>query len=207
MISVIRVGIVFICLSGSVCLYAQPFAEGGRKHVQIDKSTQMLRAYEGNLLVFQSKVSTGRQGKETPNGEFHAASKSLMHYSTLYDNAPMPYSVQINSNYFIHGFSYVPNFPASHGCIRMPVNAARQFYDWISLGTPVEITGSWGASPEERGTVSTARFGQRLLRSSPIAARTRITGGSRSATRVERAIPVVSDEPGYLEMQAVPVAE
>ena len=102
------------------------------------------------MLVFRSNVSTGKAGKETPNGHYHAQGKSLMHYSTLYDNAPMPYSVQVNSNYFIHGFSYVPSWPASHGCIRLPVDSAREFYDWVHLGTPIQITGHWagGTGPK-----------------------------------------------------------
>lgn len=64
-----------------------------------------------------------------------------MHYSRRYDNAPMPYSVHVGGNYFIHGFSSVPSYPASHGCIRLPVDAAREFYGWITPGTPVRIRG------------------------------------------------------------------
>lgn len=120
---------------------------GGPKRVVIDKSQQELRAYEGNQLVFESRISTGKQGKETPNGQFRAKNKSLMHRSRLYNNAPMPYSVQIGGNYFIHGFQSVPTRPASHGCIRLPLggdNPARQFYDWVEPGTPVSIVGAWG---------------------------------------------------------------
>ena len=117
---------------------------GGGKRVVVDKSSQTLRAYEGNQLVMESRVSTGRRGRETPNGHFRAQEKSLMHYSRLYDNAPMPFSVQFAGNYFIHGFSSVPNHPASHGCIRLPIGFARQFYDWVDRGTPVVIVGQWG---------------------------------------------------------------
>ncbi|MDD5350826.1 MAG: L,D-transpeptidase [Chthoniobacteraceae bacterium] len=123
----------------------QPQA-GGPKSVVVDKGRQELRAYEGNRLVLSTRISTGRRGRETPNGRFRAQSKSLMHYSRLYDNAPMPYSVQIAGNYFIHGFFSVPDHPASHGCIRVPLsgsNPARQFYDWVEPGTPVAIVGSW----------------------------------------------------------------
>jgi len=115
--------------------------EGGPQRVVIDKSRQVLRAYEGNRVVLETHVSTGRRGRETPNGRFRAQSKSLMHYSRLYHNAPMPYSVQIAGNYFIHGFSSVPNYPASHGCIRVPIDTAREFYNWVNYGTPVDIVG------------------------------------------------------------------
>lgn len=121
--------------------------ESGPKHVVIDKSLQMLRAYEGNRVVMETRISTGKRGKETPNGHFQAESKSLMHHSRLYGNAPMPYSVQFAGNYFIHGFSSVPGRPASHGCIRVPLtgdNPARKFYNWVDTGTPVDIVGAWG---------------------------------------------------------------
>lgn len=126
-----------------------PFHKSAPKHVVIDKSQQMLRAYEGNRVVMESRISTGKRGKETPSGHFTAESKSLMHRSRLYDNAPMPFSVQVAGNYFIHGFSSVPGHPASHGCIRLPLsgpggNPARNFYNWVSIGTPVDIVGAWG---------------------------------------------------------------
>lgn len=65
-----------------------------------------------------------------------------MHYSSLYHNAPMPWSVQIYGHVFIHGFTSVPNYPASHGCIRLPLNEgnpARFFYEWIDNGSPVSV--------------------------------------------------------------------
>ena len=69
-------------------------AAGGDKRVVIDKTNQMLLAYEGERLVFQSRVSTGRSGRRTPSGDFQAGVKLRMHYSRLYDNAPMPWSVK-----------------------------------------------------------------------------------------------------------------
>jgi lipoprotein-anchoring transpeptidase ErfK/SrfK len=119
------------------------------KRVVIDKTEQVLRAYEWDRLVIESRVSTGKQGKRTPNGIFHAGEKLRMHRSRLYHNAPMPFSVQISGNYFIHGFSSVPRRPASHGCIRLPLengNPAKQFFDWVEPGTPIEITGEWKAN-------------------------------------------------------------
>ncbi len=116
-----------------------------RKHVVIDKTHQMLRAYEGSKLVFKSHVSTGR-GRSTPSGRFYVQGKERMHYSRRYDNAPMPYSVHLRGHYFIHGFGFVPNYPASHGCIRLPLNngnPAKKFYEWVEIGTLVIIVGEW----------------------------------------------------------------
>jgi lipoprotein-anchoring transpeptidase ErfK/SrfK len=116
----------------------------GQKSVRIDKSTQTLVAKQGERVVLETKVSTGRLASSTPNGEFSALMKKRMHYSSLYDNAPMPYSVQVVGNIFIHGYHSVPNRPASHGCIRLPLHGQAEFFwEWIEIGTPVVIEGSW----------------------------------------------------------------
>lgn len=115
----------------------------GGKWAEVDKTDQVLRAYEGNTLVFESPVSTGKEGHRTPNGTFLGGEKSRMHYSRRYHHAPMPYSVQIAGNYFIHGFRVVPARPASHGCIRLPIEQAKRFYDWVEPGTPIVVWGRW----------------------------------------------------------------
>jgi lipoprotein-anchoring transpeptidase ErfK/SrfK len=137
-------------LQGCAQTQAQEPAAAVAKRVVVDKTTQTLVAYEGDKVVIQSRVSTGRAGRRTPSGNFTAGEKHRMHYSRLYDNAPMPWSVQVNGNYFIHGFSSVPDRPASHGCIRMPLtgdNPAKRFFDWVEPGTPIVITGEWAGKP------------------------------------------------------------
>lgn len=118
----------------------------GAKRVYIDKSTQTLTAYEGKRAVFISHVSTGKSKNPTPSGTFQVGVKERMHRSRLYNNAPMPFSVQFSSNYFIHGFSSVPNYPASHGCVRMPVGNAQKFYNWVIPGTLVTVVGGQNKS-------------------------------------------------------------
>jgi hypothetical protein len=117
------------------------------KHVEVDLASQRLRAYQGARLVLDSQISSGREGRKTPPGDFKAGPvKSSMHRSRLYHNAPMPWSVQVHENIFIHGFQKVPRRPASHACIRLPLagaNPAKWFYDWIDIGTPVSIRGHW----------------------------------------------------------------
>ena len=117
------------------------------KHVEVDLGNQRLRAYQGARLVLDSDISSGREGRKTPAGDFKAGPvKSPMHRSRLYHNAPMPWSVQVHENVFIHGFQKVPRHPASHGCVRLPLagaNPAKWFYDWIDIGTPISIRGHW----------------------------------------------------------------
>ena len=122
------------------------------QRVEIDKNLQVLRAYEDERLVFQSRISTGKSDRSTPNGRFTVGVKYRMHYSRRYRNAPMPFSVQVKGHIFIHGFKEVPARPASHGCIRLPLdgeNPAKWFFDWVQPGTPIEVSGRWEA-PEPR---------------------------------------------------------
>ena len=121
-------------------------ARKGAKRVEISKKAQELRAYEGDLLVLETHVSTGRKGHGTPSGEFSANRKERMHYSHIYDDSPMPWAVQVDGNVFIHGFTSVPKYPASHGCIRVPLthgNPARWLWHWLEIGTPVTIANDW----------------------------------------------------------------
>jgi hypothetical protein len=117
----------------------------GQKRVVVDKAKQKLFAMQGDRVVLTTPISSGARGYRTPTGTFEAGPyKALMHRSSLYDDAPMPYSVQVTGNIFIHGYSSVPDRPASHGCIRVPSDgSAKFFYEWVELGTPIEINGRW----------------------------------------------------------------
>ena len=113
------------------------------KRAEINLEEQRLRAWEGERLVLETNISSGKRGS-TPSGDFRAGPyKARKHYSSRYNNAYMPYSVQVTGHIFIHGFRDVPDYPASHGCIRLPYltdgNPARFFYEWIHKGTPITI--------------------------------------------------------------------
>jgi hypothetical protein len=115
----------------------------GLKRVEISLGTQQLFAWQGARLVLQSRISSGRYGR-TPAGNFYAGPfRARTHYSSRYDRAPMPWSVQVSGHIFIHGFTSVPNYPASHGCIRLPLtggNPAKFFFEWVDNGTPIRIS-------------------------------------------------------------------
>lgn len=152
----------------AVIALAQPRSmQAAEKRVEIDKTRQVLRAYEDGNLFLETRVSTGRPGRETPSGVFSAGAKYRMHYSRLYDNAPMPYSVQISGNYFIHGYHDVPNWPASHGCIRVPLsgaNPAARFYAWVEAGTLITIHGKWQRPPARQRRAEPTSLGRALSR-------------------------------------------
>jgi lipoprotein-anchoring transpeptidase ErfK/SrfK len=128
--------------------------EAAEKFVEISIAEQRMRAWQGSYLVLETPVSTGRRGYATPRGKFKAHTRERMRYSRLYDNSPMPWSVQINGHIFIHGYKSVPRHPASHGCIRMPLwgeNPARKFWEWVDIGTPVHVVAQFTrpeAAPE-----------------------------------------------------------
>ena len=114
----------------------------GLKRVEVSLGLQTLDAWQGERLVLHTRISSGRY-HSTPAGDFVAGPyKSAMHYSHLFAWAPMPWSVQIHGHVFIHGFSSVPDHPASHGCVRLPLdggNPAKFFYEWIDVGVPVRV--------------------------------------------------------------------
>jgi len=115
----------------------------GKKRIEINLTDQELVAYQGDVEVLRTPISSGRPGYRTPTGTFTAGpAKRRMHYSSLYDNAPMPYSIQVVGNVFLHGYHSVPRYPASHGCIRVPLrgwNPAKWLFDWTDIGTEIRI--------------------------------------------------------------------
>jgi L,D-transpeptidase catalytic domain len=101
-----------------------PFASTAFAHVDIsvDKTTQHMTVSVDGATRYVFPVSTGRPGYNTPNGVFHPLWLSVLHYSKLYDDAPMPHSIFFTRGYAIHGFTDTPFGEAavSHGCVRLP---------------------------------------------------------------------------------------
>ena len=96
--------------------------------VRVDKSSQRMSVMVNGEHRYTWTVSTGIYG--TPSGSFRPQSLARYHRSTLYNNAPMPYSIFYDGNFAIHGTPHVRQLggPASRGCIRLhPSNAAILF--------------------------------------------------------------------------------
>ena len=113
--------------------------EAGDERVVISLGEQLAYLYRGNELMAVASVSSGRDGRESPPGVFHVLSKTPMHRSKKYDNAPMPFA-QFFTDYGIalHAGAN-PGYPASHGCIRLPTGFAKKLYTVTDVGTPVLI--------------------------------------------------------------------
>ncbi|APZ54992.1 L,D-transpeptidase [Salipiger abyssi] len=102
--------------------------------VEIDLSDQQMVVFDrGAAYVWP--VSTARAGKVTPVGSFTPYALERMHYSTLYHNAPMPWSIFFRGNYAIHGTTAVDRLgtPASAGCVRLAPENARVLFEAVQV--------------------------------------------------------------------------
>jgi lipoprotein-anchoring transpeptidase ErfK/SrfK len=139
----------------------------GKPSVKIKLGEQKAYFYKGGQLVGISQLSTGREGMGTTTGSFSIIQKDQNHVSsqfgdyvdsadtvvvanvdvgkdpkppgTHFKGAPMPYFMRIVAGTGMHA-GYLPGYPASHGCIRMPEFMAENFFRSVSVGTPVTIT-------------------------------------------------------------------
>ena len=120
-------------------------AEAG-KRIVVDLSKQEAYAYEDGRLVFSGWVSTGKPGHRTPTGHFRVLEKDIDHVSSKYPEpnggAEMHYMLRVTDYGVAMHLGYVPNYPASHGCIRMENGFAQKMYHWAEVGTPILITGT-----------------------------------------------------------------
>ncbi|MGH1577393.1 L,D-transpeptidase [Planktotalea sp.] len=97
---------------------------------KVDVSSQTMTVIRYGEVIYSWPVSTARKGKVTPRGTYSPKSLSRYHKSSLYNNAPMPYSIFFRGNYAVHGTNQVSRLgrPASAGCVRLhTANAAKLF--------------------------------------------------------------------------------
>ena len=138
----------------------------GSPSMVIRLSEQKIYFYKGGRLAGLSPISSGREGMATRAGSFSVIEKDVDHASSLFgdyvsrdgtvlkreidvrtdprppgalfDPATMPYFMRITGAIGMHA-GYLPGYPASHGCIRLPQRMAEIFYRHSSVGTPVKV--------------------------------------------------------------------
>ena len=111
----------------------------GPERIVISIGDQLAYLYRGSALVAVATISTGRDSKPSPTGIFSVLDKKPFYRSKKYDNAPMPFMQRIDQyGVALHG-GFNPGYPASHGCIRLPVAFAKKLYTVTGIGTPVYI--------------------------------------------------------------------
>ena len=111
----------------------RPASAASSVSVSIDLSSQRMRVSVGGKQRYTWPVSTARPGYRTPTGSYHPIRLERTWYSTIYDNAPMPYSIFFRGGYAIHGTTEVRNLgrPVSHGCVRLAPGNARALFNLV----------------------------------------------------------------------------
>jgi lipoprotein-anchoring transpeptidase ErfK/SrfK len=138
-------------------------------HVVISLPKQRAYLIMGEEIVIDSPISSGKRGHSSPTGHFSVMEKDPDHRSSIYGDfvdrsgrvvragisskidsapsgthyvgAPMRWFMRLTGEGVGMHVGILPGYPASHGCIRMPPDGAKLFYDNVKIGTPVEITG------------------------------------------------------------------
>ena len=106
--------------------------------VSIDR--QKVTVYDSNGVFAESPVSSGMKGHSTPMGVFSVIQKHKFHHSNIYSGAPMPYMQRITWSGIAMHAGVLPGYPASHGCIRMPMAFAVKMWNWTKMGARVIVT-------------------------------------------------------------------
>ena len=134
--------------------------------IEVRIGEQMLYVYQNNVSVGSSPVSTAREGYVTPLGSYKITDKKEQYFSSLYGEfadangkvvdwsavptetpppgahyvpSPMPFFLRLtDEGVGLHG-GFLPGYPASHGCIRLPNSVAENIFKQVSIGTQVDI--------------------------------------------------------------------
>jgi hypothetical protein len=105
----------------------------------ISLDEQRAYVYRNGLRIGVSTVSSGKKGKETPTGVFTILQKNKEHKSTLYNSASMPFMQRLTWDGIALHAGNLPGYPASHGCVRLPMEFARRLYDVTTFGMTVVV--------------------------------------------------------------------
>ena len=136
-------------------------------HVVVSLPKQRAYLMTGEQIVIESPISSGKRGHTSPMGHLHVLEKDPNHHSSLYgdfvdnsgrivragvsariDAAPsgthfagaaMKWFMRLTEDGVGMHIGILPGYPASHGCIRMPPDGAKLFYDHVKVGTPVDV--------------------------------------------------------------------
>ena len=147
--------------------YWHGYRVSGKPSIRISLREQRAYFYKSDRLVGVSVISSGREGFDTKPGNFKIIQKSKDHVSSrfgdyvdrdgriiqkeidrdvnpmpkgaIYDGARMPFFMRIVGGTGLHE-GFLPGYPASHGCIRMPGFMAAAFFHAVEPGTPLTVT-------------------------------------------------------------------
>ncbi|WP_108259922.1 L,D-transpeptidase [Mangrovicoccus ximenensis] len=106
---------------------------------------QRVHVYRNGIRIAVSTCSTGKPGHETPTGVFVVLQKDKHHRSSTYNNAPMPNMNRLTWDGIALHAGNLPGYPASHGCVRLPLEFSELLFGITHVGTPVIIADAHSA--------------------------------------------------------------
>jgi lipoprotein-anchoring transpeptidase ErfK/SrfK len=122
-----------------------------KKNIIVDRSDQMLYAYDGDVLFMEQSISTGILATPTPRGTFTVYRKTPSRYmqgpipgiSTKYYDMPgVPWNLYFTKEGgVVHGAYWHDQFgtPWSNGCVNMPRGQAEKLYHWADIGMTILV--------------------------------------------------------------------
>jgi hypothetical protein len=122
-------------------LWAANIPQTGDTRVVIDTLTQLFYVYRDDKLIGVATISTGKKGRETPLGFWAVMNKQKLGHSRKYENAPMPFMQMYDPKGIAFHAGPNPGYPASHGCVRLPLKFAERLYGLTQMGAKVVIEG------------------------------------------------------------------
>ncbi len=135
-------------------------AAGEEKWIEVSLSQQKVRAWEGNKIVMEYPISSGRW-YPTPTGTFYIWYKTRFQrmtggskdIGTFYDLPNVPSNMFFYKGFALHGAYWHNNFgqPMSHGCVNEPLANAQQIFEWAGPVVPTGIN-AVKATPQNPGT-------------------------------------------------------
>ena len=158
------------------------------KRILVDLSHQVAIAYQDGRVLFFGRISSGKPGRETPTGSFYVREKDIDHVSNLWPQpdggAKMHYMLRLTRDGIAMHLGPTPDYPASHGCIRMQDGFAQRMFAWADKWVKVDVVGQ---APAHSPAVALPAFAQsrEVLRRS-------IGGGNGSALSVLSSNPKVN---------------
>jgi hypothetical protein len=114
----------------------------GAVAVVVSIPEQRVHVYRNGVRIAVSTCSTGKPGHETPTGVFTVLQKDKDHRSSTYNNAPMPNMNRLTWDGIALHAGNLPGYPASHGCVRLPLAFSQKLFTVTHVGTPVIIAGA-----------------------------------------------------------------
>lgn len=122
-------------------VWAPEIAKTGPVLVYVDLGRQRATVYRNGVRIGVSTISSGKDGHETPTGVFTILEKDKDHRSKTYDDAAMPYQQRLTWKGVAMHAGNLPGFPASHGCVRLPMEFAKKLFEVTPMGGTVVIAG------------------------------------------------------------------